>query len=366
MMTDYQDVYLKLKLDSNLFWVKLDSDVLRAYSELNLFNMPAKIASKLAGYKIGYEIFVELKKIYTGLSLCGIDSAFLTRVKQVFECEINLSIRSLLGNKLCLVTNNSQFSRDLLNIYILGYGGIKLPKISSVSGSKTLELIAPFKGEYCFSLDELLVKAYDKSYLKLNCQVLGQTQIIYVNKSIVKHIAQVFRVKVGSETGDDTIKSRGSCSIDHNFIYDDLSTSRAIHYIEKFLSILCGYRCSVLRWSYAKLNHDKYMYHFSFKNKFFRSHVLCEHIIPDLADVLKHYFKLDQNLSPSLDVENKIFNFPIIGAESELDIDQLQSLKVGDVVLCNPCQLKLELGQATILLNDDSNQVVIDKVIRNG
>ncbi|MBP9743034.1 MAG: hypothetical protein KBD37_06740, partial [Burkholderiales bacterium] len=74
----------------------------------------------------------------------------------------------------------------------------------------------------------------------------------------------------------------------------------------------------------------------------------------------------DKNTGANLGIKNRSFTFPIIGAESELDASSLIGLKVGDVLLCDPCQLKIELGNATILLNDDNNQVSIDEVVKNG
>ncbi|MBP9743681.1 MAG: hypothetical protein KBD37_10030, partial [Burkholderiales bacterium] len=294
-MTNSQNIYLKLRLNKDFIWLKLDTELIKLYSQLKLVNIHATIIEKLATYKIGYDVFSELKKIFVKLELCGIDKVFSSRNKSLFECKFNLALESLFGNKVCLLTNSYECSQNLTQIYLLKEECIQLPKLAPLSGDINLKLIAPFVGNYCLSLNELLVKAYDKSYLKISFQVLGQIQIIYVNKSIVKHIAQTFGVKDRQHHALTLKKSSLDLASKAYNYYDEMSTNRAINYIEKFLSGLCEYKCRVIRWNYAKLTHEKDMCHFSFKNKYFRGHILCEDIVSELVFILKDRFKQGQD-----------------------------------------------------------------------
>lgn len=366
-MTKLQDMHLKLRLNKDFIWLKLDRKLISLYSQLKLVNIHATIVEKLATYKLGYEIFSELKKIFVQLELCGIDKVFSPRNKSLFECKFKLSLESLFGNKVCLLTNSYECSQNLTQIYLLSRECIKLPKLAPFSGEIELKLTAPFKGNYYLSLNELLVKAYDKSYLKVSFQVLGQTQVIYVNKSIVKHIAQTFEAtKVQPSLA--LKKSTANLAVKNCDYYGEVSSNRAIHYIEKFISVVCGYKCRVIRWNYTKLTHEKDMCHFSFKNEYFRGHILCKNIVSELVLLLKERFDkgADKKSGANLGIKNMAFTFPIIGAQSELDTSSVIGLRVGDVLLCDPCQLKIELGNATILLNDENNQVSIDEVVKHG
>ncbi len=345
-MTQNINNYLKLEWRAKPVWIEIDSSMTQNYALLELNNITGNtLTDKLAVYKIGHYIFINLKEIYSELKLCSFEST-LPVAKDYLDYKINLATPSLFGNEITLIITDESLKYELDEHYQLYYKSMPLPKLSSIHGDLYLRLTKLLKYNHQITLHEELCKATDKTYLKLSFKVVGQIQSIYIPKSIVKHLAQIFKPK--------TI-----------FTYNEIFTNHAIFYIEKFISLILNMRCIVEQWSYCKLSPQKLFYHFSFKNKYFSTNILCDEFTTITRSILEEHLFKQPIQDSSVDILDKTLNFSVIAAETEIIFSQLQTIQIGDVILCETCQVKTELGEATLYFEERQDKLFIERITCN-
>lgn len=288
--------------------------------------MDEELLFRFAQVKMTNSIFLALRNIYPQISL---DAVTTNLESNLFKQAIQLPLDCLYGNQVVLCAYNLEQLQALFEKYQFKFAVLKLPKLSKIVGNLSIEVNKPFKHTYTLGACESICSQTNGIYLKLQFEIYGIRQIIYLSKNIIKYIYTLFELEI-------------------SFSYNEQNTNFTLGHVNYFLDVLFNTKVVLLTWSYTQLKPQSY-YQFLIKGCGLNGDILCSTIFYEIQELFSTSMQSNTE-SDYLDLETKILTIPVVAAETYLKLEELKNLNTGDVILLNSVELNANLGETQLLL----------------